>query len=411
MATLRPKSKLSYWARRAIEDEAAAQRLADSASARIKQLYLTQYKKTALMMERLYAQVQDGKTPGRTALWNYSRWREMEKSLSSFVKGGSIIEREAITGCLDRVFKQVIGAPIERFKGEGFTSKIDPDTVINTAWSGENYTGRIWKNRTALADRIRIDMEDMVAGNKSLAEARRELMHEFDVGYYQADRLLRTESSYVFNRTAIERYKRLGVDRVEWITQESGYCKICHERDGVIYPINTVPTIPAHPNCNCTYGAYTDADEWIDFGQKTPPEVKAAIEEGTSLWYNERVGGDQARERAYEKRLKEAQTASKISGQLMAPTMPQDLEEFRFDDGHANGEREHGITRRDALMFITNAVVRIERQDGRQVNFYSEDGAAYVLPNKKLIRTAFWAGEFARDVKRMLEVLNGQKDH
>ena len=271
MATLRPKNKLSYWARRVIEDEKAAEKLAEDASERIKQLYLTQYKKTALQMERLYAQVEGGKTPNRTTLWDYSRWREMEKSLSSFTKGGSVIERERITDCLDKVFEQVIGAPVTDFKGTGFVAKIDPKTVINTAWSGENYSNRIWKNRTALADRVRISMEDMVAGNKRLDEVRREIMHEFDVAYYQADRLVRTESSYVFNRTTIERYKRLGVERVEWITQETGYCKTCHERDGMIYPIASVPTIPAHPNCNCTYAAYTDADEWLDLGGDKVP--------------------------------------------------------------------------------------------------------------------------------------------
>ena len=288
MATLRPKNRLSYWARRAVEDEKAAEKLAQEASERIKQLYLTQYKKTVLQMERLYAQVEGGKTPNRTALWDYSRWREMEKSLSSFVKGGSIIEREKITGCLDKVFEQVIGAPVTDFKGTGFVAKIDPKTVIDTAWSGDNYSKRIWKNRAALADRIRISMEGMVAGNKRLDEARREIMHEFNVSYSQADRLVRTETSYVFNRTTIERYKSLGVDRVEWITQEtSGRCKLCHERDGVIWPINTAPVIPAHPNCNCTYAAYTDADEWLDLGgdhiplsaENTPTDVRKMFAE------------------------------------------------------------------------------------------------------------------------------------
>lgn len=292
MATLRPKNKLSYWARRVVEDEKAAEKLAADASERIKQLYLTQYKKTVLQMERLYTQVQDGKTPNRTTLWNYSRWREMEKSLSSFVKGGSIIEREKITGCLDKVFEQVIGAPVTDFRGSGFTAKLNPETVIGTAWSGDNYSNRIWKNRTALADRLRVDMEDMVAGNKRLDEVRREIMHEFNVAYYQADRLVRTEASYVFNRTTIERYKRLGVKRVEWITQESGYCKLCHERDGLIYPIDTVPVIPAHPNCNCAYAAYTDADEWLDLGgDKTPLNAGNVPEDVQRMFADAKLDG------------------------------------------------------------------------------------------------------------------------
>ena len=64
------KRAAEYWSSRALEDEALAQRTAAETSARIRQLYQTQYKKIAKQMELLYAEVQDGKAIGRTKLWD-----------------------------------------------------------------------------------------------------------------------------------------------------------------------------------------------------------------------------------------------------------------------------------------------------------------------------------------------------
>lgn len=256
------KQAAEYWSSRALEDEALAQRTAEETSARIRQLYQTQYKKIAKQMELLYAEVQDGKAIGRTKLWNYSRWREMEAMLSQFIKGGSLIEQEKIRGCLDKVFADVIGVLPEALSAENFTLRPDPASVINTAWSGEKYSARVWKNRTALAERIRIDMEDMIVQGKGLSEMRRQLMREFSTGYSQADRLLRTETSYVFNRASLMRYSKAGVKKVEWIAgiHDNRECDICGGRDGKVFLLTDAPVMPAHPNCRCVWSGVVELE-------------------------------------------------------------------------------------------------------------------------------------------------------
>lgn len=90
------------------------------------------------------------------------------------------------------------------------------------------------------------------------------------------------------------------------------------------------------------------------------------------------------------------------------PTIPDSLDQIGFDDEHINHERNHDVTKEQAISYIQNAVVQVERNKGAYINYYSVDGAAYVMPRKKLIRTAVKAEDYQKDVAKMLEViLNG----
>ena len=49
----------------------------------------------------------------------------------------------------------------------------------------------------------------------------------------------------------IQAFKACGVKRVRWHTQEDEkVCVDCEEKDGVVYPIDDIPTKP-HPRCRC----------------------------------------------------------------------------------------------------------------------------------------------------------------
>ena len=262
-----------YWLDRIREDEEFANRQAKDASERIRKLYETQYKKIVVKLERLMAQVGDGEELSRTALWNYSRWREMEKSLSSFVTGGSLIERETIYGCLDKVFENTIGVSVESLSTANFTPNIDPRAVIDSAWSGERFSTRVWKNRTALAERIRIDMEDMIVQGRGLGDMKQELMREFGVGYHQADTLLRTELNYTMNQAHLERYRQSSAKKVRWMAKnrEAKRCKICGGRNKAVWWIDSAPILPAHPRCGCRWVAVIELE-----GENVPvngPEI------------------------------------------------------------------------------------------------------------------------------------------
>lgn len=252
-----------YWTRRALADEAAAERLARQAAKEMRRVYREQYEAVLREIEGLMAEVAEGGTPTRTQLWNYARWRRLEERLREFAGEASRRCEQTVTDCLDEVFRTVIGAEVTDMTGAVWQASISPKAVLETAWSGEHYSARIWRNTAAIAQRVRDDVTDMIVQGKGISQARRRLMEDFSAAYSDADRLVRTEAAYVRNQAALTRYRQNGRRKVRWITGESDgrECAICRERDGQEYDIDAAPRLPAHPNCRCCYAPVVEAGE------------------------------------------------------------------------------------------------------------------------------------------------------
>lgn len=252
-----------YWLKRALADEARAHQLAKQTTAELKKVYQRQYQRVYTQMERLYGQIDWGDTLTRTQLWQYSRWKTLEQELRSFATQTPRIGIDKITSCLDKVFAETIGADISRFSGAAgsvFRASGDALSLINTAWSGESFSARIWKNTATLAERIRSGMEDMLVSGRSLGDIKYQLMQDFSVGYNDASRLVQTEAAYVMNGAAKQRYKSAGIGKVRWsIAPEDGReCEICKARANKVWHIENAPPMPAHPRCRCVWVAVVE---------------------------------------------------------------------------------------------------------------------------------------------------------
>lgn len=250
-----------YWTRRALADEAAAERLARQAAKEMRRVYREQYEAVLREIEGLMAEVAEGGTPTRTQLWSYARWRRLEERLREFAGEASRRCEQTVTDCLDEVFRTVIGADVADVTGTVWQASISPKAVLETAWSGEHYSTRIWHNTAAIAQRVRDDVTDMIVQGKGISQVRRRLMEDFSAAYSDADRLVRTEAAYVRNQAALTRYRQNGRRKVRWITGESDgrECAVCRERDGQEYDIDAAPRLPAHPNCRCCYAPVVEA--------------------------------------------------------------------------------------------------------------------------------------------------------
>lgn len=250
-----------YWTRRALADEAAAERLARQAAKEMRRVYREQYEAVLREIEGLMAEVAEGGAPTRTQLWNYARWRRLEERLREFAGEASRRCEQTVTDCLDEVFRTVIGTDVADATGTVWQASISPKAVLETAWSGEHYSTRIWHNTAAIAQRVRDDVTDMVVQGKGISQVRRRLMEDFSVAYSDASRLVRTEAAYVRNQAALTRYRQNGRRKVRWITGESDgrECSVCRERDGKEYDIDAAPRLPAHPNCRCCYAPVVEA--------------------------------------------------------------------------------------------------------------------------------------------------------
>jgi SPP1 gp7 family putative phage head morphogenesis protein len=65
--------------------------------------------------------------------------------------------------------------------------------------------------------------------------------------------IARTETLAAGNAAATERYKTMGIERVEWIAAlDDAVCPECEDLHGQMFDIGDTPDLPVHPNCRCT---------------------------------------------------------------------------------------------------------------------------------------------------------------
>ena len=65
--------------------------------------------------------------------------------------------------------------------------------------------------------------------------------------------IARTETLRAGNAASIDRYKRVEVERVEWVSAlDDRICEECESLHGKTFDIDNIPDLPVHPNCRCT---------------------------------------------------------------------------------------------------------------------------------------------------------------
>lgn len=128
--------------------------------------------------------------------------------------------------------------------------------IVEADFKGQIYSARIWKNVDAIRDRIEQDMVRLVIGGEYPQKLEEALMRDFNVGYNEASRLIRTEASRVFNSAALNTYLAEGVTLFGIdVTDDERLCESCKEFIDKEYTIENLPVLPDHPNCRCCYVA------------------------------------------------------------------------------------------------------------------------------------------------------------
>lgn len=84
-------------------------------------------------------------------------------------------------------------------------------------------------------------------------------------GQSRAERIARTEVMYGLNAGTISRYKKDGIEKVQWLAgPDDRCCDTCINNNGKVFPINTAPSLPAHPNCRCVWTGYFETNKSIE---------------------------------------------------------------------------------------------------------------------------------------------------
>ncbi|MDD2647772.1 MAG: minor capsid protein [Eubacteriales bacterium] len=130
---------------------------------------------------------------------------------------------------------------------------------------GGNYSTRIWGNADKLAEALKSTITEGLMSGSSYLRTAQKLTDCFAVGFSQAARLVRTESSYIANCAEMRMYKDAGIERYRYLaTLEKRTCERCGALDGKEFAVTDEKVgknaPPLHPHCRCTTIAVLDDD-------------------------------------------------------------------------------------------------------------------------------------------------------
>lgn len=254
---------MNYWQKRELEqrDLIFDKTLAEYEK-ELKKQYQQALKAVSRDIEQLYDELLASSADGTllaSDLYKYNRYFSLMKSLNKQLKalGGKeinitkqkLLDMYAITS-------SSVGKSIE-FSGQ-FNQKAAKE-VINSIWcaDGKHWSDRIWQNKAQLQVALEKGLVDCVSRGVSKDELVKTLMETFNVGYRKADRIARTELSYVQNKAAMNKYIEVGIDEYEILSaHDERVCEKCKAMNGKRFKIKDMVVgenfPPFHVNDRCT---------------------------------------------------------------------------------------------------------------------------------------------------------------
>ena len=216
-----------------------------------------QYRRSALTVLSLLLDLYAGGVPTITDIYKYNRYYELLGLLNNDLKALGAKEIAITTTLLTDMYiknKAIIGDASMLLP----TSPKEVEMVINKIWcaDGKHWSSRIWTHKDELANKLRNGIIDCISRGVSKDELTKELMRIYGTEFYKADRIARTELSYVQGQSTLNRFKEMGVEKYKILSAHDGRtCDKCADLDGKIFPIDKaeigVNYVPLHVNDRC----------------------------------------------------------------------------------------------------------------------------------------------------------------
>lgn len=172
---------------------------------------------------------------------------------------------------------------------DGYVSRL-----LNKPWSldGENFSSKVWKNKTKLLNNLDQELSKMVLTGSSPQKAIQNIRKTMDTSLYNAKRLVLTEQAYFCTAAQKDAFTELDVDEYEIVsTLDSKTSEVCREQDGKHYPVKDmtpgVNAPPFHVFCRTTTCPYFDDEFTVDDKRVAKDEEGNWYEVPANMTYKE----------------------------------------------------------------------------------------------------------------------------
>lgn len=112
-------------------------------------------------------------------------------------------------------------------------------TAISFPWSGENFSDRIYNNKTKVIQTLRSEITSSIIRGDSATTTIKAVQNRLDISRVNAGRLIQTETAAVISASDKKVYDDWGVDEFQFVaTLDDRTSPICRELDGQVFKVD-----------------------------------------------------------------------------------------------------------------------------------------------------------------------------
>ena len=224
-------------------------------SGTLQKLYRENYYQVEANILELYDKLIKKSELTTTELYQYQRFLSLRQQLAEQCGETATALNAQTTAALTKAYKDTFHTVNGLLNGSsvwGIQNQYMLNKVLNKKWCGSNFSSRIWKNTNSVAKDVESAVVSCVTRGVSKDVYVKMIKDRYNVGFFKADRLVRTELMHTINEAQRDTYRADGVSEVEWrAAEDERMCAVCGSMHGEIFKIDKAPAL-AHANCRCT---------------------------------------------------------------------------------------------------------------------------------------------------------------
>ena len=259
---------MTYWEKRVTQTDRIYNKSVQEAEVELRKLYRESLKANEQQMIDVWNSIKDSEN-GEVKpndLYRYNRYFSISKALQESLRQLGDKEINVYQRTFENVYKSQYDFITKMLKEKGITLNTElmsqekrVQEVLNSVWcaDGKNWSSRLWNSKAKLVNKLEQGLIDCVARGVSKDTLVTQIKSDFNTGFYNADRLVRTELTYVQNQSCLHRYKDAGIKEFKFIADiDERTSDICRSMNGKIFKMKdavvgeNVP--PIHVACRST---------------------------------------------------------------------------------------------------------------------------------------------------------------
>ena len=228
-------------------------------SEEMKRIYKRSFEELDVLLADLYVSMMEdgGITPAN--FYKYDRYTALQATIAELARQLGHKEEIIVANFIKEMYAEEFREYADAYYPKELYQLTEEliENAVKTNWSGEHFSSRIWNNKQKLVEALDKVVIDGIALGVSRQKMNAMILKQFETQYHCADRIIRTESNFIYNRAHFDIYEKAGVMKYEFLAElDSRTSDKCASMEGKEFYLAEAQVgwnyPPLHPNCRST---------------------------------------------------------------------------------------------------------------------------------------------------------------